>query len=310
MPLVTKIESLNKAPVYSRKRPIGRCWKREDGTYGAEVLTKHDSGSFAFIPQFGMVEAPPPLPSIETSRDAETVSSSMLTKHDSGSFAFISQSGMVEPPPPLPSIEKSEDDETVTSSMLTKHDSGSFAFIPQLGMVEPPPPLPSIEKSKDDETVSSSTEENGVDDEQRTMEIILELAGGLSATELMRCTCRNCSNETKLRSTENYVSELQSQMKTVSSRLTRTLDMSGRRISFRIWKGKSISGGRLSCAQLQSWNGHGEETVTTKWLAQDGAHDFYEFIRMRTGNMPVELLEEAARCSDCNGYVFVTTMNV
>lgn len=62
MSLVLRIESALAPPRYSRKKPLGRVWKREDGTFAYEVLVKNTSGHYAFVEKYGMVEVPPPAP--------------------------------------------------------------------------------------------------------------------------------------------------------------------------------------------------------------------------------------------------------
>ena len=60
MDLVMGVEVSNEKPRYTRARPIGRCWRREDGTYAYELLRKSTSGAFVVLERYGTFEVPPP----------------------------------------------------------------------------------------------------------------------------------------------------------------------------------------------------------------------------------------------------------
>ena len=209
MPLVTEISATAERPKYSRARPLGRCWKRADGTYGAEMLVKHDSGNFVCIQEVGMVEAPPPLPQRERINDLAT------------------QHMLVSP----------------------------FQF------------------------------------------------------ELGECICHGDRKQSNLRCAENYIRALQAHMKQDSFQVTRDLDVLGRRIGFQVQKSSRAGGAKACCVLFQNWNADNEETVTTKWVVQDGQHAPLVYIRRQTGQAPFRL-EEGTKCVDCGGFVFVDTVSV
>ena len=76
MAVVERVETSIARPRYSRARPLGRCWRREDGMWAYEVLRKNTSGAFVLLEKYGMVEAPPPAtPPTLLSNESPVVSS-------------------------------------------------------------------------------------------------------------------------------------------------------------------------------------------------------------------------------------------